>query len=413
MKTWIRSAILAGLFVSVALVGSGFARTRTPYEIVRSIQALHDQMTQGNRAAQAAMPNVLRKLAGGLVAAPRSAWRDPRNARAVVVYILSGGQIRVAQTALESGNCMPLEKRLIEGALAYLEGAKAKAKSLLGNVDPRSLDPAVGSHIALAQAALIAADNPVKAMSILDIARVLAPGTLVEDAALRREVFLAQKTANFKKFVALSGQYLRRFQHSVYADSFRRSFAKAITHMALLGAAGQRAQVMELANKLNVHEQLPLYLRIAQSAIVDGNVEVAKWASEQAALRAPRDSLEAHRAILYHGAASVLTTDYDSGLAELKGLKAKHLPHTDVLLQNAAIGVAQEIRVWPQSEQQADIAAGQQMTEQAVKLPAPPTDPAKALPAALAATISSSDITIAQAQQMLAQSSAILEGRMQ
>ncbi|MHB8883502.1 MAG: hypothetical protein ACYC5H_00215 [Methylovirgula sp.] len=408
-----RSAILIGLCVSVITAGSGLAQTRTPYEIVRSIQALHDQMALGSHAAQAAMPALLRKLAGRLIAAPRSAWHDPRNAHAVVVYILSGGQIRVARTVLESGKCTPLEKQLIEGAVAYLEGDRSRAKSLLGNVDPRSLESGVGSHVALAQAALLADDNPVQAMNVLDLARVLAPGTLVEDAALRREVFLAEKTENFAKFVSLSSQYLRRFRRSVYADSFRRNFGKAIVHMALLGNASQRTEVAELVDALKAQEQLPLYLHIAQSAIVEGKFGAAKWASDKAAKLAPQNSVEAHRAILYHGAASVLTTDYVNGLAELESLKEKRLPHADSMLEGAAIGVAQEIRAWPRSEQQADIAADQQAAGQNDKPPGPPTTPAQALPAALAATMTSSDSTIAQAQQMLAQSGAVLEGRMQ
>ncbi len=408
-----RRAVLAGLSVSVAMVCSALARTPAPYEIVRSVQALHDQMALGSHAAQAAMPGLLRKLAGRLVAAAPSAWHDPRNARAVVVYLLSGGEIRVAQTVLESGKCAPSERRLVEGSVAYLEGAKAQAKGLLGGIDPRSLEPGVGSHIALAQAALIAQDNPAKAMSILDVARVLAPGTLVEDTALRREVFLAEKTANFDRFITLSGQYLRRFRRSVYAESFRRSFAGAVAHMVMLGNASQRAQIAGLVNELNAREQAPFYLRIAQSAVVGGKFEAAKWAAEKAAKLAPRNSIEAHRAMLYHGAASVLTTDYDLGLAELESLEAKRLPHADALLQKAAIGVAQEIRAWPQSEKPADVTADKLMVGQAVKLPAPPSSPAEALPAALAATMSSSDTTIAQAQQILTESRAVLEGRMQ
>lgn len=409
----IKSAILTGLLVSVSAVGSGFAETRAPYEIVRSIQALHDQMTLGNHAAQAAMPSVLRKLASRLVAVAPSAWRDPRNARAIVVYILSGGQIRVAQKVLESGKCTPLNKRLIEGALAYLEGDRADAKGLIGNVDPRSLDPAVGSHIALAQAGLIADDNPTKAMGILDVARVLAPGTLVEDAALRREVFLAEKTENFDKFVILSGQYLRRFRRSVYVDSFRRNFAGAVVHMALLGNPDQRAQLAGLLAGLNKPEQLPLYLRIAQSGVVSGKIEAAKWASEKAVELAPHNSIEAHRAVLYDGAASVLTTDYDHGLAELDGLKTKRLPRVDAVLKGAAIGVAQEIRAWPENEKQAADLPNEQASGQTIELPAPPPGSAKVLPGALAATMSSSDATIVQAQQVLAESGAVLEGRMQ
>ncbi len=231
-----------------------------------------------------AMPSLLRQLGARLLAEDRSVWRDPRNARAVVVYILSGGEIRVARKVLASGKCTAFEKRLIEGALAYLEGDKTEAKGLLENVDPRSLEPAIGSHIALAQAALIAEDNPAKAMSLLDTARILAPGTLVEDAALRREVFLAEETADFGKFIAMSDQYLRRFRRSVYAESFRRNFAIAIARLSQSGNAQQLAALASLVNELSSHEQLRLYLHVAQYSVFNGKVTAAKWAAEKATL---------------------------------------------------------------------------------------------------------------------------------
>ncbi|MGB8279244.1 MAG: chemotaxis protein MotC [Methylovirgula sp.] len=402
----LRSAIVAGLIIAGATIGNSRAETNPPYEIVRSLQALHDQMVLGSRAAQTAMPGLLRKLGDRLVAADPSVWRDPRNVRAIVVYILSGGEIRVARKVLESGKCNAAEKRLIEGALAYLEGFEATAKSLLENVDPRSLEPAVGSHIALAQAALIAQDNPGKAMSLLDIARILAPGTLVEDAALRREVFLAEEAADFDKFAAMSDQYLRRFRRSVYADSFHRNLSIAIIRLSQSGDAQQLALLSSLLKELSSHEQLRLYLRIAQSSVISGKVSAARWAAEEAAQLAPKNGLEAHRATLYDGAASVLTTDYDHGLTELDGLDAAHLPHDDALLKEAALGLAAQIRQWPSTQEQAD----QRTIAPAAAPPRPQDNSSTVLPGALAATVSSSDAMIAQAQKMLADSDALLEG---
>ncbi len=407
----LRSAIVAGFIIAGAAIGSSRAETKPPYEIVRSLQALHDQMALGSRAAQTAMPGLLRKLGDRLVATDPSVWRDPRNGRAIVVYILSGGEIRVARKVLESGKCTALEKRLIEGALAYLEGDKATAKSLLENVDPRSLEPAVGSHVALAQAALIAEDKPSKAMSLLDMARILAPGTLVEDAALRREVFLAEETADFDKFVAMSDQYLRRFRRSVYAEGFHHNFPMAIVRISQSGNAQQLALLSGLLKELTSHEQLRVYLHIAQSSVISGNVGAARWAAEEAAQLAPKNGLEAHRATLYDGAASVLTMDYDHGLAELAGLDAAHLAQDDALLKEAALSLAAQIRQWPSTQKQTDKQADQRTPAPAAAPLRPQDNSSTVLPAALAATVSSSDAMIANAQKMLADSDALLEGQ--
>jgi chemotaxis protein MotC len=404
-----RDTIFAGLFVAVATVSSGRAETKPPYEIVRSLQALHDQMALGNRAAHAEIPQILRRLGDKLVAVNPAVWREPRNARAVVIYILSGGEIRVAQKVLADKDCPASEKRLIEGALAYLEGDKTKAKTLLENVDPRSLDPAVGSHIALAQAALIADDDPKKAIKLLDMARVLAPGTLVEDAALRREVFLAEQTTDFNKFVDMAGQYLRRFRRSVYAASFQRGFPTAVEHLALAGNPQQLAELGGLFKGFGTHEKLRLFLHIAKSALVNGKIDVARWASENAAELAAKDSVAAHRATLYDGATLILTKDYAHGLAELEGVDVKHLPHDDLMLRNAAIGVATAIRQWPK----VSVGQDKQIGAQADKPQTNSGDGASSFPASLMATMNSGEATIDRAQKMLAETDVVLGRRVQ
>ncbi len=404
-----RDTIVAGLFVAVTAVSSGRAETKPPYEIVRSLQALHDQMALGNRAARAEMPQILRRLGDKLIAANPAAWREPRNARAVVVYILSGGEIRVAQKVLVDKNCPTSEKRLIEGALAYLEGNKTKAKALLEMVDPRSLEPAVGSHIALALAALIAHDEPKKAIKLLDMARVLAPGTLVEDAALRREVFLAEETGDFNKFVDMAGQYLRRFRHSVYAKSFQRGFPAAVEHLALAGNAQQLAELGGLLKGLGAHEELRLFLHVAKSGLVNGKIDVARWASENAVAFAARDSVAAHRATLYDGATLILTKDYARGLAELESVDVRHLPHDDLMLREAAIGVATAIRQWPK----VSAAENKQSSAPGDKPQTIQGDGTSSFPAALAATMNSGEATVDRAQKMLAETDVLLERRVQ
>ena len=284
---------------------------------------------------------------------------------------------------------------------------------MLDNVDPRSLEPAVGSYIALAQAALIAQDNPGRAIGLLDMARVLAPGTLVEDAALRREIFLAEETANYEKFVDMAEQYLRRFRRSVYAESFRRGFSAAVVRMGVAGKTNQLTQLAGLVNGLSAHEQLRLYLRIAQTAVVGGKIDAARWASEKVAQLAPKNSVEAHRALLYDGAAAVLTKDYEHGLAELKSLNAKRLPHADAGLKEAALGVAQGIRRWPQTQEQKDQNTGKPAAAQSDEPPGPQAAGAGAVPAGLAATMNATDGAISQAQKMLAESDMALEAQAQ
>ncbi len=406
MKPW--RALLAGLFVAVLAAGDCRAEAKPPYEIIRSLEALHDQMVGGSRPAQTAMPNVLRQLGARLMAANPSVWKDPRNTRAIVIYILSGGEIRVARKVLATGTVPAAEKQLIEGALAYLEGLKPQAKGLLENIDSRSLEPVVGSHIALAQAALIAEDKPAKALKLLDLARVLAPGTLVEDAALRREVFLAEETIDFDKFIAMADQYFRRFHRSVYAESFQREFAIALTRISQSATERQLAALSTLLNDLPARDQLRLYMHVAQASLVNGKPPAAKWAAMAAMTFAAKNTIDAHRAALYDGVASILTSDYDHGLTELNELESVRFSASDTQLREAAMGLALQIRAWPAPPPpKSDDALG---ANAPLAMPGPPPQLPASVPKTLASTFQTTDGMITNTEKMLADSKALLEG---
>ncbi|MGO9135157.1 MAG: hypothetical protein ACLP8A_14090 [Methylovirgula sp.] len=400
-----RSAILAGFVAGLLAAGQcRAADAKPPYEIIRSLESLHDQMVLGSRPAQMAMPTVLRQLGARLVAADPSVWHDPRNARAVVIYLLSGGEIRVARKILASNTCPAAERQLIEGSLAYLEGYKSQARNLLAKVDVRALEPGVGSHIALAQAALAAEEKPEVAIQLLDLARIVAPGTLVEDAALRREVFLAEQTSDFDKFIAMSDQYFRRFKRSVYASAFQRDFGIALTRLSQFAKPEQLAALSALLKELPDAEQLRFYLHVAQVAVVGGKTITARWAAAEAAGLAPKSGPDAVRAALYDGVAALLSSEYDRGLAEIKAVDPAHLPHEDTLLRDASLDLAAQIHQWPQ---QPPVLPGENTAAQAE----PPMPVASTLPANLGASMHESDSTISDVQKMLVDSSALLEGQ--
>ncbi len=321
--------------------------SRSPVEIVRALNALQDEVVQGNVAAQSALPRVIAQMGDRLLAVDPQSWKQAKNARALITYTLSGGQMRVIRKVLETGNVPEPEKKLMEGALAYVEGREAKARQILLEIDAKSLPPTVAGHVALVQALLVA-DDPRKSFEYLDLARILAPGTLVEETALRREIFgLSESGIDPDKFVLLSSQYLRRFQNCVYADNFRQRFSSAVTHFGLANAPDQFGKLVRLIGELESDDQLRLYMLIAQGAILDGNATVARLAAEKAIAVAKDGSANGARAKLYGGAALILTNNYDEGLARVKEVDVSELPKHEAELRDAVLSIAKQIRKWP------------------------------------------------------------------
>lgn len=326
---------------------------KAPFELVRSMQALQDQMAIGSFPAQAALPRLSNRIAEKLVAAPPEAWRDPRNAHALIGYLLAGGQARVGRKVLELGSVAEPQRKLLEGALAHVEGQEAKARQLLTTIDPRKYPGLLGAHLALVQATLFPKEDVGKIRHALDYARLLAPGTLIEEAALRREIVLFSDIAEIDRFILLASQYERRFKKSVYADNFHQRFAGSLVRLGILSDAARFERLDALIGEIRSNaERLDIYLMVAQAALLNGNVPVARIAAARAVGLATTPGVEAARATLYEGGAEVFGSDFDAGLAKIKSIDVTRLPQRDMEMAKALMSMTRRIHDWPSAEAQ-------------------------------------------------------------
>jgi chemotaxis protein MotC len=355
MNLWAKPVLglaLAAISASEVL-GQGEARpeSKQPFEIVRSIQAIQDQIVRGNVSARAKLPKLMEQISERLLAADREVWREPRNARAAVIYTLSGGQARVVRKVIEIGVSPEPELELMRGALAYVEGREADAKNVLSKIDVKTLPPAAAGHVAMIQSALVAKEDPGEAIRLLDQARVLAPGTLVEETALRRELVLADEIADIDKFTFLSSEYIWRFPSSAYFESFRQRFVASAVHFGLTIKPTQFAALEELVGQVNSSGQLGLYLLMARRGIIDGKPGAARFAASRAVLLSEEGSVERARSKLYEAAALILTDQFEKGVGELDAVDASRLPKQDSELKDVVAALAKLIGNGPSNPQ--------------------------------------------------------------
>jgi chemotaxis protein MotC len=229
-----------------------------------------------------------------------------------------------------------------------VEGREADAKEYLGEVDVHVLPPTLAGQIALVQSALIVREDPARSIQLLDYVRLQLPGTLVEEAALRRAIFVASQIGNTQKFESLSKQYLRRFRYSVYAGNFRQRFAAALTRLDFVKDRQQFSRLVTILNELEPEGQRELYLLVAQTAIDQGQTNAAILASERAYNLSSADKVSAERSKLYKAAALIVTTEgFVAGLGELREINKGILPASDATLLDAALSMASHIRSAP------------------------------------------------------------------
>jgi chemotaxis protein MotC len=332
----------------LACLGSAHAQSaddqmREPYQMVRSLQMLQDQIARGDLDAHNSQPALLKRLGENFLKADAAVWKEPRNSRAAVTFLLSGGSPQVV-ASLRSRNVLNIDETIVDGAIAYVEGRTDEAKSKLANIKPRSLPAALGAEIALVQSALVAQDDLKVAIALLDEVRLMMPGTLVEEAALRREIFIVGQDDDFDKFEALAVRYFRRYRHSIYAGNFRQRFALSVARFSFVQRPDRFPRLVAVLDHLDRASQRALYLLIARTALVRGKTEMTVLAADRVFALSDDDSAERVRARLYRAAARVATSAHSTAIAELEQIDKAKLSERDVELQTAALAIGLNVR---------------------------------------------------------------------
>jgi chemotaxis protein MotC len=344
-----RLSILLAVF---ALSLSSAARAQhgdpSPAQMLFDLQNLQTSIAQGDKAAYAGQPSMLHDMGVAFSAASPDVWKNTDNIHAAIAFVLSGGPPRSIEPLMQSGGLPKEEDRLLRGALAYVVGREDEARSLLGGVDAKTLDLRLAGQVAFVQSMLLASKDKKKAVEMLDLARLLAPGGLVEEAALRREISLTAEMRDVDRFTALSRQYLNRFSKSIYAANFIATIAFTVARLGLAEDLVNFHKFDSLTAALPAAAQSGFYLAIARAALVDAKVEVADVAARIALLQAPEQSADETRGKFYGAAARMLTADYDQSVAELNAIDRKKLPKRDIALLAAARDVAKHLREPPQ-----------------------------------------------------------------
>ncbi|MGM4921152.1 chemotaxis protein [Tardiphaga sp. 813_E8_N1_3] len=332
----------------LACLGSAHAQPaddqmREPYQMVRSLQMLQDQIARGDLDAHNSQPALLKRLGENFLKADAAVWKEPRNSRAAVTFLLSGGSPQVV-ASLRSRNVLNIDEAIVDGAIAYVEGRTDEAKSKLANIKPRSLPAALGAEIALVQSALVAQDDLKVAIALLDEVRLMMPGTLVEEAALRREIFIVGQDDDFDKFEALAVRYFRRYRHSIYAGNFRQRFALSVARFSFVQRPDRFPRLVAVLDHLDRASQRSLYLLIARTALVRGKTEMTVLAADRVFALSDDDSAERVRARLYRAAARVATSAHSAAIAELEQIDKAKLSERDVELKTAALAIGLNVR---------------------------------------------------------------------
>jgi len=326
----------AGAFVTQAAAQSQLPRLE-PYQLVRSLRMLQDQVVAGKPEALVMLNRVLVRIAEELQRSSPDVWSKTDNIYAAVIYLLNGGNPDVVRPILTAAPAEALPPRLVAGALAYADARASEVLQQFSDPLPPGLPNELVASIYLVTSPQLAASDPGMALKRLDMIRLSMPGSLFEEAAIRRSLKIAARLHDAGKMKVLARNYLQRFPRSPYTEDFFLQFVDAI--LQLKDRIGNE-EIEELARFARPATQHAFYLRVARGALVDGQMERARFTSAKAAELARTLHLDDTQAKLYSAASKAASMRAQDAIRTLSEIPRERLHERDRRLLEAAEAMA-------------------------------------------------------------------------
>jgi chemotaxis protein MotC len=316
-----------------------------PYQMVRSLELVQDRIAGGDEAALPMQRKLLEMIDAKFLATPPAGFEDQRNFDALLVYAISGGNPRTIETVVSRLDLKPPRAALGAGILGYVRGRPAEAEKALHDIDPLTQPIELGAYLALIKGSVAAAEDSAAALKLFDEARLLGPGSLVEEAALRRSIMIALKMRDADLFLDYSERYVRRFLHSPYASQFADAFVIGVVDMH---DNMELDKVAATLNEMDADRRKFIYLRLARKSAIDGLTELTAFAARMAEIRNdPRSKTNDPRVLLYSSIASVASGSVGAVATQLAAIDRNRLSESDRQLLDAARAVAEKVIAAP------------------------------------------------------------------
>jgi chemotaxis protein MotC len=294
---------------------------------------------------------LLETIDNRLRTADPSIFDDPRNVDAALVYAMSGGNPETLELLVAHDVGGHFDPRLTDAVRSYLGGRGVQSVKSLAEIFPEYKRSRIGPYLALVSANSVLRKDPAQALGYFDWARLTAPGTIVEEAALRRSIHVAGEAGWVDRSMTYANRYARRFLRSPYASQFADLFVKlAVDHFEAI----VEDDILEVLSFMDVPRQREVYLRMARLAAISGKNRLATLAADRAqALAGDGESVPRVLADLYSGLASVPSGDVSDAMQAIIAIPDDKLSVKDRALKAAARAVAEEVLRIPTAQEAA------------------------------------------------------------
>jgi chemotaxis protein MotC len=313
-----------------------------PYQMLRSLQFVQDTVIQGDHSAGEMQRFMLATIDQRLRTAAPSVFDDPRNVDAALIYSMSGGNPATLEYLVSKDTSGHFDNRVADVLRKYLNGKGMLVLKTLTGMVPEYRNQRIGPYLALVAGNVAVSKTPTDALAFYDWARLTAPGTIVEEAALRRSVAISVEADLVDKGLSYSRKYARRFVHSPYASQFADLFVQLVVkHFGEV----KEQDIDDTLELMDADRSREILLRIARQAAIAGKNDLARLASQKVEARsagAPPSAFDA-LAKLYGGVADLSTEQVNDAIKAMANVPDAQLSERDRAIRAAAQRVANEV----------------------------------------------------------------------
>ena len=331
------------LCAALALPGLAGAEpvSAPPYLLVRSLQTIQDKVIAGDIQSLEIQRYLLNEIDRRLRSIDMAVFEDPRNVDAALIFAMSGGNPETLDILAERDIEGNFDNRVTSILRRYLSGRGSTATKQLKDVVPEYRNTRIGPYLELIGANALMESETETALKFFDWARVEAPGSIVEEAALRRSLAITSLKGDAKHALQYARRYARRYMNSPYASQFADIFVTlAIEQKQALPPPEIKAVLSLIERK----RQREIYLRLGRRAAIEGDKALAEFASHEARrLSNPEDTGQLALAELYSGLVNVPTDGIEKVLQQLAEIPDGSLSPKDRFLRDAATVIAEEV----------------------------------------------------------------------
>ncbi|NKM14062.1 chemotaxis protein [Rhizobium laguerreae] len=311
-----------------------------PYKMLRSLQFVQDSVVTGDHSAGEMQRFMLGTIDTRLRTVEPSIFDDDRNVDAALIYTMSGGNPQTLEYLIAHDVNGYFDNRVTDVLRKYLSGKGLLVAKTLQETAREYRDKKIGPYLALIGGNVLIATKPTDALDLYDQARLASPGTIVEEAALRRSLAICVDKGMLDRGMAYSQRYVRRFLHSPYASQFADLF---VTLVVGHDHDVKPQDVIDILSFMDAPRQREVYLRIARAAAISGKPELARMAVGRVQSLGGTDNAFGPLADFYGGMAGLPTEDIDQAAKNVSGIDGNALSRRDQALQEAARSVAEQI----------------------------------------------------------------------